>query len=108
MTLREFLNRRSRFAAACLAAAVALTWTFTIRAPKGSAENYLTEVVFLAAIIAYLLVSVRAHCPKCGGAIGYIDTSEMRKYQKRIGEAGLDRCRSCGLHLNEEVPKDRR
>jgi hypothetical protein len=104
MTLREFLNRRIRRAAVCSAIALVVVWAFTIRAPRGSPENYLMGAAFVVALIAFLFVSSRARCPRCREAIGYIDTSEMRKYKKRILDAGPDRCRSCGLHLDERVP----
>lgn len=103
MTLREFLNRRNNRAAICSAIAVVVAWAFTIRAPKGSPENYLMGVAFVVGISAFLFVSSRARCPRCREAIGYIDTSEMRKHKKRIFDAGLDRCRKCGLHLDEQV-----
>lgn len=104
MTLREFLNRRIYRAAICSAIPVLVVWAFTIRAPKGSLENYLIGVAFLVGIFALLLLSSRARCRKCGEAIDYIDTSEMRKHKKRILDAGLDRCRNCGLHLDEQIP----
>jgi uncharacterized protein with PIN domain len=104
MTLREFLNRRIHRAVICSAIAVVVVWAFTIRAPKGSPENYLMGVAFLVGIFAVLFVSSRARCPRCREAIGYIDTSEMRKHRKRILDAGLDRCRNCGLHLDERIP----
>ena len=104
MTLREFLNRRGRRAAVCSAIPVIVVWAFAIRAPKGSPENYLMEAAFVVAIVAFLFVSSRARCPRCREAIGYIDTSELRKHKKRILDAGLDRCRSCGLHLDEQIP----
>jgi hypothetical protein len=59
---------------------------------------------FVIALIAFLFVSSRARCPRCSEVIGYIDTSKMRKHKRRILEAGLDRCRSCGLHLDEQIP----
>ncbi len=104
MTLREFLNRRSRRSAVCLAIAVAFVWAFTFRAPKGSVENYLPGVAFVVALIVHLFVSGRARCPRCRELIGYIDTSQRKKDKKRILESGLDRCRSCGLHLDERIP----
>jgi hypothetical protein len=103
MTLREFLNRRIRRAALCSAIAVLMAWAFTIRAPKGSPENYLMGGVFVVALIAFLFLSSRARCPRCRERLGYVDTSEMRKHKKWILEAGLDRCRSCGLHLDERI-----
>jgi hypothetical protein len=107
MTLREFLNRRIYRAAICSALAVVVVWAFAIRAPKGSPENYLIGVAFVVGIFAFLFLSSRARCPRCREVIGYIDTSEMRKHKKRILDAGLDRCRNCGLHLDEQIPPAR-
>jgi uncharacterized protein with PIN domain len=107
MTLREFLKRRICRAAICSAIAVVVVWAFTIRAPKGSPENYVMGVAFVLGIFAFLLLSSRARCPRCKEVIGYIDTSEMRKHKKRILDAGLDRCRNCGLHLDEQIPPAR-
>jgi hypothetical protein len=104
MTLRAYLNRRIYRAAILSAIAVVVVWAFTIRAPKGSPENYLMGVAFLVAIFAVAFVSSRARCPRCREAIGYINTSEMREQRKRILDAGLDRCRNCGLHLDERIP----
>jgi len=104
MTLREFLNRRIFRAVVSSAIAVVLVWAFTHRAPTGSPENDLMGAAFVVAMIAVLFVTHRARCPRCGEAIGYIDTSEMQRYQKRILEAGLDKCGSCGLHLDEQIP----
>jgi hypothetical protein len=107
MTLREYLDRRMRRAAVCSAIAVAVVWAFTIRAPTGSPENYLMGAAFVVALISLLFVSSRARCPRCRAAIGYIDTSVMRKYQKRILDAGLNRFRNCALHLDERIPPAR-
>jgi hypothetical protein len=104
MTLCKFLNRRIYRAAICSAIAVVVAWALTIRAPKGSPENYVMGAAFVVGIFAFLFLSSRARCPRCGEAIGYIDTSEMRKHKKRILDAGLDRCRNCGLHLDERIP----
>jgi hypothetical protein len=107
MTLRQFLNHRIHRAAICSAIAVVVVWAFTIQALKGSPENYLTGVAFVVGVIVFLFLSSRARCPRCREAIGYIDTSEMRKHKKRILDAGLDRCRNCGLHLDEQIPPAR-
>jgi hypothetical protein len=104
MTLREFLNRRMCRIGIFAAIAVALVWSFTIRAPMGSFENYLMGGAFVVGLISFIFVSSRARCPKCGAAIGYIDTSEARKHKKWILDAGLDRCRKCALHLDERIP----
>ena len=103
MTLREFLNRRIYRAGICSATAVVVIRAFTIRAAKGSPENYLMGVAFVIGIFAFLFLSSRARCPTCTEAIGYIDTSEMRKYKKQILGASFDRCSNCGLHLDERI-----
>jgi hypothetical protein len=103
MSLREFLNRLLRRTGAISAIAVLAVWAFTIRAPKGSPENFLMGAAFVVALIGFLFVGSRARCPRCCGMIGYIDTSESRKYWKRIRAAGLDRCGRCGLHLDERI-----
>jgi hypothetical protein len=60
MTLREFLNRRILRAVVSSAIAVVVVWAFTIRAPKGSPENYLMGATFVVAMIAVLFVTHRA------------------------------------------------
>ena len=107
MTLRELLNRRIYRAALCSALAVGVVWAFALRAPKGSPENYLLGAAFVVGIVAFLFISSRARCPSCRAVIGYIDTSEARKHKKRILDGGLDRCRNCGLHLDEQIPPAR-
>lgn len=58
---------------------------------------------FVAAMIGVPFVTYRARCPRCADAIGYIDTSKMQKYQKRILTAGLESCRRYRLQLNEQI-----
>ena len=41
MTLRELLNRSIYRGVICSAIGVVVVWALTIRAPKGSLENYL-------------------------------------------------------------------
>ena len=104
MTLRNFLNRRIRHAAVWAILAFTLVWVLSARSFKGIPQHSFTGVAFVVAVFVFLFLSGRARCPKCGEAIGYIDTSEMRKHKKRILSSGLDRCRRCGLNLDEEIP----
>jgi hypothetical protein len=103
MTLREYLNRRSLRANIVAAIGVAVVWAITIRAPKGSLENTLVGWAFVGGIACSLLFSRRARCPRCGAAIGYIDTSEARSHKRWRQDAGLNWCGNCGLHLDEQI-----
>lgn len=103
MTLREFLNRRSRRASAVSAIAVAAVWALMIHLPTGSAKTRVMAWGFMGGILLCGFICSRTRCPRCGAGIGYIDPCEARSRRKWRREAGLNLCGKCGLHLDEQI-----
>jgi transcription elongation factor Elf1 len=56
----------------------------------------------VAAIVVFFVITSRTRCPKCKERIGHIEHGSRRRRVKSM--IGLDYCRSCGLHLDAEIP----
>ena len=99
MTLRDYLNRRSMTASLVMLALIVASWIYALKQGWDGTWKPIAGLVWMAVIVLYIFIMRFTRCPKCGERIDYMDT-RRRRYVKRMG---LDYCRSCGLHLDEEV-----
>jgi hypothetical protein len=105
MTLRDHLNGRSIIASLVMAALVAGSWIYASKQGWNGTAKAVAGVVGVAAVALSLFIMRRTRCPKCGQLIGYMNGSSRRRVKSLIG---LDYCRSCGLHLDEEIASSKR
>jgi hypothetical protein len=102
MTLREYLDRRSRVLGMVTLGVFLTVWVLAVMAPKSPWAPGAFLLLQLS-LGTFIIHRDRARCPRCNVRLGYIDFGS-----RRFGRAptpGLDRCLSCGLHLNEEVAR---
>lgn len=99
MTLRDYLNRRSMKASLVMLALIVASWIYASKQGWDGTWKPVAGLVWVAVIVLYVVIMRRTRCPKCGERIGYMDTRRRRSVKRM----GLDYCRNCGLHLDEEV-----
>jgi len=104
MTLRDYLNRRSLKASLVMVALVVASWIYASKQGWDSTAKIIAGFVGVTAIALSLFIMSRTRCPRCRQRIGYMDTRRRRS----VKLMGLDYCRSCGLHLDEEMADSNR
>ncbi len=87
-----------------MAALIAASGIYASKQGWDSTAKTIAGFVGVAAITVSIFIMNRTRCPKCGQRIGYMDTRRRRS----VKLMGLDYCRSCGLHLDEEIADSNR
>jgi predicted RNA-binding Zn-ribbon protein involved in translation (DUF1610 family) len=104
MTLRDNLNRRSMKASLVMVALIVASWIYASKQGWDGTAKTVAGLVGMAAIVLSIFIMSRTRCPRCGERIGYMDTRRRRS----VKLMGLDYCRNCGLHLDEEMADSKR
>lgn len=101
MTLKKYLSRRISwvFIPGCLGF---LALHVTANYMKSNVWRTAETVELPAVFVAAWFTKNRARCPVCNERLDYIDFGSRKS--RRPPAVGLDRCRGCGLHLEEEIP----
>jgi len=102
MTLRDYLNRRNRRVLIPGAVITFIVFAFGVSESKGSTAQVIAGIAVPVFFVLIALFWSRSRCPKWGARLDYIGFGSRRR--GRAPRIGLDRCKSCGLHLNEEIP----
>jgi hypothetical protein len=102
MTLREYLDKRSRKAVSwgVFVAGMLLVAAHFLNVVRNAGDIYGAAMV--AGILVFVMIMRNPRCPKCNERLGAIDYGG-RKYGIKP-RVGVDRCQNCGLNLNEQIP----
>ena len=101
VTLREYLNRRTRRILVLVGVLAVTIWVSTATVPVLAQFRFDGFYIPLLLVLGAAIVANRARCPRCSARLSYLDYgSRRRRVAPRVG---LDRCSGCGLHLNEQL-----
>lgn len=100
MTLRDYIEERY-WRGILIALPVAIpSALIALIAPKESLLQFISIAAFLLSILVSTIWVGRLRCPRCGKPLGMV--AQNRKWLTRQ-IFGLNRCRSCGLRVDEEI-----